>query len=187
MPRFARRKPKPKLEDDSYEHGFGDFREKVWVRRSLVSGDKDGIDRMTLANVAAYGNEGNRSQPFHDAAQKGYKAYQEKGLVRKDALWEFAKDWLLTGDVDDASLEGTKMKVTQEMLEKLIQEEIEESIFDILKKKDKSIATPVIGKDIASHKELGLDVEEMNLDKAFEKIADLEAKIDALLSQHDEG
>ena len=50
-----------------------------------------------------------------------------------------------------------------------------------------SIATAAIGKDIASHKELGLDVEEMNLDKAFEKIADLEAKIDALLSQHDEG
>jgi len=78
------------------------------------------------------------------------------------------------------------VKVTQEMLEKLIREEIEESIFDILKKKDKSIATPAIGKDIASHKKLGLDVEEMNLDKAFEKIADLEAKIDALLSQHDE-
>ena len=187
MPRFARRKPKPKLEDDSYEHWFGDFREKVWARRSLVRGNKDGLDRMTLANISVYGREGNRSQPFHDAAQKGYKAYQEKGLVRKDALWEFAKDWLLTGDVDDASLEGTKMKVTQERLEQLIQEEIEESIFDILKKKDKSIATAAIGKDIASHKELGLDVEEMNLDKAFEKIADLEAKIDALLSQHDEG
>jgi hypothetical protein len=180
MPRFARRKPKPKLEDDSYEHWFGDFREKVWVRRSLVSGDKDGLDRMTLANISVYGREGNRSQPFHDAAQKGYKAYQEKGLVRKDALWEFAKDWLLTGDVDDASLEGTKMKVTQEMLEKLIQEEIEEAFLDRFKFKKKD-------NDIKPHSELGLGDEALDLNKAFEKIADLESKIDMLLSQHAEG
>jgi len=72
------------------------------------------------------------------------------------------------------------MKVTQERLEQLIQEEIEESFLDRFKFKKKD-------NDIKPHSELGLDDEDRNLDKAFKKIADLEAKMDTLLSQHDEG